>query len=423
MSWNVVLNKFIEIKNAFINKYGVKELYGYDIKKETCLDYWCRKLNNDEFNDLIKPLQLNEHNDLLLIRYGNYANVFGGEEDVTYDEFWDLYDGFYLECRSVVINIKKDELALTPFKKFRNINECEETSFNNVKDKISQAKCVEFSNKLDGSMQSARWYDNSVLMAGSMALNTKDSWRLEDGYKMIAKGNYAQMLKDFPSLTFIFEYISLKDSHVVKYTKDEEGLYLIGIRDTSNGYEYSYKDVLDIARKYCIKTTELFNKTLDVVMSELDTKKSNEAEGFVLNIDGFKVKIKYNDYVNMHHVLSAMSSINLIIKNIADNTFDDMLSKVPQAYRDRVLKVSNFVFNYIKNTNKEIDEYYNTAPKIDKKNFMIWVNDNVPINLKGYVRAKYLGNQYNVIKTGTGKYLRLKDMGMENYSEVFDDGE
>lgn len=369
----------------------------------------------------MNPLQLNEHNELLLVRYGNYADVFGGEEDRTPDEFWSAYDGFYMECRSVVIDIKNECLVLTPFRKFRNLNECDETSFENVAARIRTASCVEFTDKLDGSMQAARWYNGRIVMSGSMALNAKESWRLEDGINMLVSNEkYIEMLRAFPDETFIFEYISLKDAHVVKYSKEQEGLYLIGIRETRTGYELPYWAIQIVANRFSIPTTKIFDKTLEEVMSELDDKKSSEAEGFVLNIDGFKVKIKYNDYVNMHHMLSAISSINLIIKSIADNTFDDMLANVPNAYRDRVLKIAGYVFKYIKDTEDVICNYYFSAPKDNKKEFMVWVDQNVPREKRGYVRAKYLGHKYNLIKTDSGKYLKLKDMGVENYADIYE---
>ena len=420
-SWNPVLNKFVEIKNKH------KENFGYAITDYenglTCIEQMVNNLNSKKYIDLIKPLQLTQYNNLLLIRYGRYSDVFSGEEDITYDSFWEMYDGFYQECRSVVINVETDELVLVPFKKFRNLNECEENSLPNIVKRIQSAKCVEFSNKLDGSMQSARWYQGKIILAGSMALDVNNSWRLKDGYRMLNENEgYKKMLIQHPRLTFIFEYISIKDAHVVNYKKEQEGLYLIGIRNLC-GLEYSYSDVLDYANYYNIPTTELFNKTLDEIVNELDDKKSNEAEGFVINIDGYKVKIKYNDYTNMHHVLSSISSINLIIKNIADDTFDDMLSKVPHSYRDRVLKVANIVFRYINNIDKEVNSYIENAPKENKKSFMIYVNKNVPKSLQSYVREKYFGNGVNYIKshinTDCPHYKRLKDMGITNYSEIF----
>lgn len=417
MSWNSVLNMFLKVKET-ARSAGL-DLWKYEKTKEACIEYWIRELDNAEFKEIFKNLQCNEYGDLLLIRYGNYSSVFDGESEATFENFWDLYDGFYRECRSVVINIKKDELVLTPFKKFRNLNEGEETSYENVSARIRTAKCIEFSNKLDGSMQSARYYDGDYIMAGSQSLDKENSWRLADGYRMLYENdNYLRMLHENPNETFIFEYISKRDAHVVKY--DKEGLFLIGIRNISTGIEASYGEVIEYANRYGVFTTEVFDKTLDQIMSELDDKKSSEAEGFVVNIDGFKVKIKYNDYVHMHKMLSAISSINLIIQSIADDGFDDMIAKVPAAYRERVLTVAKYVFEYKAQTEKAVRKAYDSAPKDDKKVFMTWVSKNVTKDIQGFVRCMYLDKNYNVLKK-SGSYLKLKDMGVDanEYGEIF----
>lgn len=433
MSWNPVLNKFIEIKNEYIKKIGYITYYytdGYTDKSETCLERWVEQLNGiepfnsyKEYEEILSCLELNQFGTMLLIRYGRYSNIYDGEIEASGEDFWDKYNGFYRECRSVVIDVEKDYLVLTPFSKFFNINELEETNIDKIQDRINKAKTVEFSDKLDGSMQSARWYGNKIIMSGSQAINPDNSWRLEDGYKMINSfSGYKDMLTKYPEYTFIFEYISLKDAHVVKYTKEQEGLYLIGIRNTINGEEYDYNTVIGIARVFNIPTTKIFDKSIQQVMDELDSKPSSEAEGFVINIDGYKVKIKYNDYVHIHKALSKLSSINLIIRNIADDTYDDLLAKLPLAYHEQVKKVAKIVVEYIKNTEQLIREYFIEAPKSDKKEFMLYVSNNVPREYQGYCRELYFGNKINVIKGGNEKcphYKRLKDMGVTNYADIF----
>lgn len=433
-SWNPVLNKVIEIKNEFKKRFGYISYYykdGYTSESQTCVGRWIEHLNGiepfnqyKEYEDMFSCLEMNQCDTFVLIRYARYSNVYNGEIEVSGEDFWDRYDGFYRECRSVVIDVKNECLVLTPFKKFFNINELEETSYDNVKNRIDKATYIEFTDKLDGSMQSARWYDNKIVMSGSQAINPSNSWRLKDGYRMInSLLGYKDMLKHFPTCTFIFEYISLKDAHVVKYKKEQEGLYLIGIRDVNTGVELPYRTVIYIANEYHIPTTQLFDKKLDEIMSELDDKKSDEAEGFVVNIDGFKVKIKYNDYAYIHKALSKLSSINLVIRSIADDKYDDLLSKLPIAYHENVKKVSNIVFNYIKETRNKIREYYNAAPKNSKKDFMLYVDRNVPKQYKGYCRDMYYGKDFNVIKsygkTQCPHYKKLKDMGVENYNELF----
>lgn len=433
-SWNPVLNKVIEIKNEYKKRFGYISYYykdGYTSESQTCVERWVEYLNGiepfnqyKEYEDMLSCLEMNQYDTFVLIRYARYSNVYNGETEVSGEDFWDRHDGFYRECRSVVIDVKNECLVLTPFKKFFNINELEETSYDNVKRRIGKAKCIEFTDKLDGSMQSARWYDNKIVMAGSQAINPSNSWRLKDGYRMInSLPGYKDMLKHFPTCTFIFEYISLKNAHVVKYKKEQEGLYLIGIRDTNTGIEVPYYIVVNVAKTYHVPTTKLFDKKLDEIMSELDDKKSDEAEGFVVNIDGFKVKIKYNDYTYIHKALSKLSSINLIIRIIADDKYDDLLSKLPIVYHENVKKVSNIVFNYIKETRNKIREYYNAAPKNSKKDFMLYVDRNVPKQYKGYCKDMYYGKDFNVIKsygeTKCPHYKKLKDMGVENYNELF----
>lgn len=233
---------------------------------------------------------------------------------------------------------------------------------------------------------------------------------------------YEKMLKEHVGVTFIFEYISLKDAHVVKYKKDQEGLYLIGIRMNETGKELPYHTVIAIANIYGIPTTNIFDKTLNELINELDDKSSDEAEGFVINIDGCKVKVKYNDYRHIHKALSKLSSVNLIIHSIADDYYDDLLAKLPLAYHNNVKKVSNIVFKYIKDTENVVNEYFHNAPKTDKKEFMIWVAKNVPKKYRGFCRELYYGKEINVIKFckyGTPKYLKLKDMGVTDYNVLF----
>lgn len=430
-TWNPVYNFVIEVKQKYIEKFNTisYDIYQYidenkNKQEMTCLEQWIIDLNLKEHKDIISSLQLNQSNNLLLIRYGRYSDVFGGENEITNDNFWDLYNGFYKECRSVVIDIKNNTIVLSPFRKFRNLDECEENSLENIAEKINNAKSIEITDKLDGSMQSARFYNNEIIMSGSQAVDKDNSWRLQDGYNMlISQTNYVTMIKDNPKYTFIFEYITLKDAHVVNYKKEDEGLYLLGMRNVYTGEQLSYNEVKKYADQYNIKMTKIFDKTFDEVMEDTKKYKSHEKEGYVLNINGHFVKIKCDDYVQIHKILSNISSINLIIKHIADNTFDDLISKVPESYKWRVMKVAKVVLDYIKNTDNEVNNYFSQAPKNTRKDFMIWVDQNVPKEINGYVKNKYLGKKYNYIKSGnenSPRYKMLKEMGVtENYSELF----
>ena len=431
--WNPVYNFVFSVKNQFIKRFGNVEYKEYELngKTITCLEYWIETLDRADYREKIKYLELNQKENFLLVRYAKYSDVLSGEEEVTLDDIWNMYDGFYLECRSIVLDLQREEIVILPFKKFRNLNECEENMLENVREEINSAKNVEISNKLDGSMQCARYYHGKIFMSGSQAVDPQKSWRLEDGYRMLKENkNYCEMIQFFPSTTFIFEYISLADAHVVKYSKEEEGLYLVGMRDSLTGKQYSYKAVLAVARRYDVKCTQAFDKTLEDVLEEIKTIKSEDQEGFVLNIihedDSARlIKIKGDDYVHIHKILSKLSSINLIIRAIADECVDDLRSKVPAAYKSRVDILEKIARDFVTKQERIVNEYYYNAPKSDKKTFMIWVEKNVPREYKPYVRNCWLGIKNNYLKshteTNNPRYIKLVEMGVkrEDYTTIF----
>lgn len=411
-SWNPVLNKILELKHTYEAKHKTTSLIPRHEK--TIVEEWANSLDNKEYLNLLEPVQITQKDNFVLLRY---ANCFAGtgEDRVRGDDFWNMHSGFYSECRSVVIDLKNECLALTPFRKFRNLGESEEYSLENIKKRIQNASSVEFSEKMDGSMISSRFYNNKIMLASSRCLDPENSWRLAEAYLMLTN-SHQKMLEDHPSKTFVFEYISLKDAHLVRYTKEQEGLYLIGIRDVNTGEEASYKTILQVAEKYSVPTTTLHNTDLSTVMSSLGEKKSSEAEGFVLNIDGFKVKIKYDDYCKVHGVLGSISSVNVIIRSIADNTLDDLFSKVPSNHHARILMIADKVYDYVRTTQAAIKKYTLLLPQDDIKTVMLWIDSNVPKELRAYVRAEYLGTEYNIIKSRNGHYKTLDEMGIDIFA-------
>lgn len=425
--WNPVFRFVIDIKKRYTEKFGKPEYKTHIVeeKEVSSLEYWIIKLGDKAAAEKIQYLEINQHNEFILIRYGKFSSAGDGQYEITANDLWNVDDGFFLECRSVVINLKTEELVITPFRKFRNLNECQENDISVVTEEIKNAKTVEITNKLDGSMQCARWYNGEIFMTGSQALCVDNSWRLADGFNMLADTNKA-MIKENQNLTFIYEYISLADAHVVKYEKNQEGLYLIGIRDVMTGRQFSYKEVAEFATHYNVPMTEIFDKTFDQILEEVKTIKSDEQEGFVVNIDGHMIKVKGDDYVQIHRILSKISSINLIIESVAENRVDDLISKVPAAYKNRVRIVEKIVLDYIKNTEAEVQRYFDIAPKDDKKTFMIWTESNVPRKYKLYVKNKFLGIENNYIKYGSEKcpgYRKLNEMGVSDYKAIFNETE
>ena len=98
MGWNPVLNKFIEIKKEYIKRFGcISYSYteGRTNETKTCLERWVDRLNSiessnrySEYKDLLSCLELNQHQNFLLLRYARYSNIYDGEIENSGEDFW-----------------------------------------------------------------------------------------------------------------------------------------------------------------------------------------------------------------------------------------------------------------------------------------------------------------------------------------------
>lgn len=408
-SWNLFYNKIIEIKQVFI-KNSTKDPYTFDKTKfSSCVNWWVYELNIDEYTNIFKSVNTTQFGSLILFKYDMI-------QAITYSDMWINKNSIYREARSVLIDVVSEQLVVCPFKKFFNINEVEENKIENLVSEIKNSKVFEISDKLDCSMQNASVYNGEAILIGSASIDPNNSWRLANGYSKLTE-NYKTMILHNPTLTFCFENINLEDSNIVNYTKEDEGLYLIGIRNKETGEQYPYSVCKNYAEKYNIKMTSIEKDlTLDDILNLSKELKSHKKEGWVIYIDGRLVKIKCDDYVKLHKIVGKLSSVNVIIQSIADETFDDLFSKIPNAYKKRVTEISSRIFEYKIKTEKQIDEAYNFAmcncENFTRKDFMIWIDTHVSENIKGYVRSKYLGKPYNVLKKAKDGYKSAGEMGI-----------
>ena len=402
MCWNPVLDFFVEVKNTFIECWGEEKLWDYQHNGDSftnCVSYWTWWIANTGhhkrhyYNDIIHNLLINEYDGMILLKY----------KDLDID--WDAYNGFYMECRSVVIDIYNNKLILTPFRKFRNINECEENQIDRIRERIKNASRVEITDKLDGSMVSARFYNNRIVISGSQALDENKSYRLHNYYDWVfTHNNIFFMLVNNPNCTFIFEGIFPDDTHVVQYDESMWGLHLIGVRGVYTGVEWPYYNVVDIAEQFNVPHVKIFDMTFDEAYQDTlnNGRLANEGEGYVIDIDGYKVKVKYTDYVLIHKAIGNMLSHNAILNAIHEGRWDDFYSKIPLAYQPQAKEIADNIFDYIQIYSNYVDKWWHTIIRMtnyttDRKTFMIAVNENVPKRYQGAVRAWFLGKEIDYL--------------------------
>lgn len=393
---NPVLELFIEIKTKYIAENGSEQLFDY--VGTDCLHYWVNHISdNEKYLYILSCLVINEHDNMIIMHY----------DDIRVVDF-DIYDGFFQETRSIAIDIKNDAIVLLPFKKFFNINERPDTQLNIVQAKMNAAKSVEISTKLDGCFIAVRWYNGKLVVSSAYNLDKNRSQILSKAYEYINE-NIINLAFNFPHITFMFELISDVSQIVVSYPKSAYGLYIFGMRNCETGYEYPYENVLNYAEKYNLKSTNLLEDTFEKVLAEIHQEDFDPttAEGFVINIcsaDGnnYRYKIKYDNYVLLHSIVGKATAVNQILNAVKNNTIDDMIAYIPDAFRDKTLEIVNNIKKYVafqeKQTIKYYNAVYNKCGDCDTKKFALTAKHIVP--------KEYFGKVMNLKSGKKNDHLR-----------------
>ena len=411
-NWHPLYNYVMIVKREYMKGNADSEEYNFN----DWLDYINFVYSDEDCEikdkiiksvlDVFKALDVTCYSHYALFKYKGYIEL----GDLGYgSNFFEIYNGLYRECRSIVFDLKNDTIELASLSKFKNYNEDEDSwKADNIWKKYDNASGNFYiTNKMDGSYQQYRYdvREDEIIGSGSSALDRNESWRLSEGYSLLTDG-HKRMFKDFPDWTFIFEYISPKNPVVVKYTKEQEGLYLLAARNVNDGSEMTFSELKGKASWYSIKITENYADSLSEVLSQTGKYTSDEKEGWVLDIIGvdgvhFRTKIKTESYLLMHRILAGKVSPNAVVQAIHDNILDDFLSTVPEAYRSIIDEYKENVYLYIRLMKQTVNFYYQKIEKNgleSKKEKMIWIQNNVPKDFQGAVRNKVLGYENDYLK-------------------------
>ena len=403
MSWNPMFDECIKLKEDYTKHFGIS----LDIDFKLMIEMM--KKHMLPYNEIFDQVQINQCGSMVLIRYGLHEMGRG---------MWEDKNSPLREARSLVFDIMTEELVLTPFRKFFNLNEVEENSIENIEKEIIECKRFEVSEKMDGSMQSYRYYNGRIIGSGSMALDPRNSFRLEEGYQLLTD-NHKKMIQSMPTITFIFEYISEKDKHVVPYDYDtQKGLYLIGMRSVIDGEEYPYEAIKEVSEEFDIPCCKIYQyNTLQEVLEHLDKMTVEDGEGFVLNIDGHKIKLKCEDYLQLHRLDDKLSSPNVIIEAYANGTIDDLYANMSPLMKEKNKDIIETVEKFIDGIHDKIDtgkllvKYYESNELYkDNNEIHKFINEFVDKDVREYVRAIYLGREYNILKSRGGAYRKFGEI-------------
>ena len=279
--------------------------------------------------------------------------IYNYSRECQYDKKWDRYT---LACRGLVLDFDGNVIA-KPFPKFFNWEEIKDDKYAHCEGcrRSGMINCAYFDEcggwemrsvipnetfevyeKLDGSLGIFFHYEGEWNMVTRGSFTSEQSIK---GMEIAKRYNYDKIC--VPGFTYLFEIIYPENRIVVDYGK-EERLVLLGIINPE-GNEVPYEEIVDdgwdIVMKY---------KTWGEDWETLKKEISKDNEGYVIRFSGgMRMKIKGEEYVRLHRILTNFSSKDIweLLKN--GEPFEPFLERVPDEFDDWVKRtVMNLRYSF-----------------------------------------------------------------------------
>jgi len=222
------------------------------------------------------------------------------------------------------------------------------------------------------------YYEPTPKTKGEWIIATRGSFTSPQsikGRELLEKYDYNRLAKDY---TYLFEIIYPENRIVCNY--DFEDLILLGMIHTKTGDEVNIHndDNQDIRLRNLIKNLNLKIVTLYKTWGEgydlLKEEISKDKEGYVIRFkNGFRMKIKGDEYVRLHRILTNVSNRD-IWEYLKDNRpFDELLEKVPDEFNNWVKETARDLTIRFDNIDKDYTEIYENlkSRNLDRKEFAI----------------------------------------------------
>lgn len=198
--------------------------------------------------------------------------------------------------------------------------------------------------KMDGSLGILYWIGNEPFIA------TRGSFTSPQAIKA------TEILQKFriheldwkKEWTYLFEIIYPENRIVVDYGKRED-LILLAVIETETGRELDiYKENADRGFAFVSPIDGVTN------LEEVKLKVKDNAEGYVIRFEsGFRVKVKFEEYVRLHRLITNINSRRIweTLKN--GRTLDEILDRVPDEFYTWVRRIET----ELRSEFKKIDDY------------------------------------------------------------------
>lgn len=249
--------------------------------------------------------------------------IYNYSPKTQYERKW---NDVTLNCRGLILD-QNDSVVARPFKKFFNFSE-------HSPDEIP-SEGFEVFEKMDGSMGILYWLDGTPHIASRGSFDSSQARKANQIFHSKYKHTFDLLDR---SKTYIFEIIYPENRIVCDYG-DLEDLILLAVIDNETGEDHNLPDIgFPVVKRYDWMTD----------ISQMLSEKSNDREGYVIRFrNGFRVKIKFEEYCRLHRILTQVSNKTIWEYLSQGRDFDEILDKVPDEF-----------YGWVKNTKENLLKDY-----------------------------------------------------------------
>jgi RNA ligase len=329
--------------------------------------------------------------------------IYNYSREVQYEGKW---DDITKMCRGLVLDGDGNVIAKS-FNKFFNMEE-------HSSDEIPN-ESFEVFEKMDGSLGILFWYEGKWVFATKGSFTSDQSIK---GRELLSKYDVNPLPKGY---TILFEVIYPENRIVCDYG-DNESLVVLSMISNANGVELDYsslKQICDVTGFPLVKRYDGITdyKTLKSIIDK-------DQEGFVLRFrSGFRMKIKGEEYVRLHRILTGFSNISIweILKDGKD--MNEFLERVPDEFDKWVKSVAMDLrythYSISERAGKMFDyfmygKYNDEEPVTDRKVFAEWVLKQdkplQPILFRMFDKKDYSSYIWNMIRPVYSKPFWQKEI-------------
>lgn len=251
--------------------------------------------------------------------------------------------------RGLIYSYEKEiKLVSRSFEKFFNSNELPENMINNLFNKFGKNTPYEAREKADGHMIQFFEYNNELLATTRGKFGTASALEaltlLDKNTWDIIKGIYNS--SGYKLMTLTAEICTPNTKVFVDYN-GKSTLFLLTAYDyQGNKIEDNslFKNISKISNLFSVPKTKTF--TLSEIVKEVQNRNVKNNEGWVINLNGYLVKFKYETYIGM--MVNDKLSYKYIMQCIINDRLDKMLMTLPEEVMESAYEMEVLVKEKLK---------------------------------------------------------------------------